>query len=110
MKKRLTILILFLIILSSFIFTLNNTNKVSAIGETPSISGDKVHVHYHGKLNSGETFDTSAGREPQSFEVGSGSVIKGFDEWFPNLFINLFKLGIDLILIHVPLPGIQGGI
>jgi len=42
--------------------------------------GDKVKVHYHGKLTSGETFDTSSGREPLEFEIGSGSVIKGFDE------------------------------
>lgn len=43
-------------------------------------SGDKVRVHYHGKLRSGETFDSSQGRDPLEFTVGSGQVIKGFDE------------------------------
>jgi len=41
--------------------------------------GDKVNVHYHGKLTDGSTFDSSEGREPLQFTAGSGQVIKGFD-------------------------------
>lgn len=43
-------------------------------------NGDKVKVHYHGKLRSGETFDSSEGREPLEFTVGGGQVIPGFDQ------------------------------
>jgi peptidylprolyl isomerase len=31
-------------------------------------NGDKIKVHYHGKLTNGETFDSSEGREPLEFE------------------------------------------
>jgi len=41
--------------------------------------GDKVKVHYHGKLTDGTTFDSSEGRAPLEFEIGSGQVIPGFD-------------------------------
>ncbi|HEU4471277.1 MAG TPA: peptidylprolyl isomerase [Flavisolibacter sp.] len=43
-------------------------------------NGDKVRVHYHGKLRTGETFDSSNGRDPLEFTVGSGQVIRGFDD------------------------------
>lgn len=41
--------------------------------------GDTVKIHYHGRLTDGTTFDSSAGREPLEFELGSGMVIPGFD-------------------------------
>ncbi|MDX1480196.1 MAG: peptidylprolyl isomerase [Woeseiaceae bacterium] len=43
-------------------------------------SGDKVQIHYTGKLDDGSTFDSSAGRDPLEFELGSGQVIAGFDK------------------------------
>jgi FKBP-type peptidyl-prolyl cis-trans isomerase 2 len=42
-------------------------------------SGDTVKVHYTGKFSDGEVFDTSEGKEPLEFTVGSGQVIEGFD-------------------------------
>jgi peptidylprolyl isomerase len=42
--------------------------------------GDTVHVHYHGKLTDGTTFDSSEGKSPLQFKVGEGQVIKGFDQ------------------------------
>jgi FKBP-type peptidyl-prolyl cis-trans isomerase 2 len=49
--------------------------------------GDKIKVHYHGKLISGETFDSSEGRAPLEFEVGSGMVIKGFDDGVTGMMV-----------------------
>lgn len=42
-------------------------------------SGDTVKIHYTGTLGDGTEFDSSAGREPLEFSLGSGQVITGFD-------------------------------
>ncbi len=65
-------------------------------------SGDTVKVHYHGKLTDGTTFDSSEGREPLEFEVGSGSVIAGFDSG-----INGMKVG-DKKTINIPVDEAYG--
>lgn len=42
--------------------------------------GDTVKIHYTGTLADGTVFDSSTGREPLSFTIGSGQVIPGFEE------------------------------
>jgi peptidylprolyl isomerase len=42
--------------------------------------GDKVKIHYTGKLEDGTIFDSSAEREPLEFTVGSGQIIPGFEK------------------------------
>jgi FKBP-type peptidyl-prolyl cis-trans isomerase 2 len=65
-------------------------------------NGDKVKVHYHGKLRSGETFDSSQGREPLEFTLGSGQVIKGFDDGVTGM-----KVG-DKKTVEIPVADAYG--
>lgn len=47
---------------------------------TQAKSGDKVAIHYSGKLNDGTEFDNSHGRDPLEFSIGERQVIPGFEK------------------------------
>ncbi len=42
-------------------------------------NGSTVNVHYTGKLTTGEVFDSSEGKDPLAFIIGSGQIIPGFE-------------------------------
>jgi FKBP-type peptidyl-prolyl cis-trans isomerase 2 len=46
----------------------------------PAKNGDRVRVHYTGRLDDGQVFDSSKDGDPLEFTVGAGEVIPGFDE------------------------------
>jgi len=48
-------------------------------GEKIVQSGDTVKVDYTGKLSDGTVFDTSVGKQPLEFTLGSNEVIEGFE-------------------------------
>ena len=58
--------------------------------------GDKIKVHYTGKLQDGSVFDSSIDREPLEFEVGAGMMIAGFDA-----AVNGMKIG-DKKVAEIP--------
>jgi len=64
--------------------TTTTTTEGDDVSETQSdqvaSDGDTVAVHYRGTLDDGTEFDSSEGRDPLSFVVGSGQVISGFDD------------------------------
>ena len=50
-------------------------------------NGDTVRIHYTGTLTDGSVFDSSEGRDPLEFTVGSGQVIAGMDAGLPGMVV-----------------------
>jgi len=46
---------------------------------TQAKAGDTVAIHYTGTLADGSQFDSSEGRDPLRFKLGSGQIIAGLD-------------------------------
>ncbi|MEB8386856.1 peptidylprolyl isomerase [Rhodobacteraceae bacterium KMM 6894] len=59
-------------------------------------AGDTVHIHYTGTLKDGTVFDSSEGRDPLKFEVGSGQIIPGLDVALPGMALG------DKKVVEVP--------
>jgi peptidylprolyl isomerase len=55
------------------------------INMTATKAGDTVRIHYTGTLTDGTTFDSSQGRDPLEFTVGSGQIIPGLDKAVPGM-------------------------
>lgn len=54
-------------------------------------ANDKVKVHYKGTLSDGQVFDSSEGRDPLEFTVGTGQVIPGFENGILGMEIDESK-------------------
>ncbi|MHB8375998.1 MAG: FKBP-type peptidyl-prolyl cis-trans isomerase [Dehalococcoidia bacterium] len=59
---------------------LKYVDEVVGSGASPA-KGQRVRVHYTGRLTNGKKFDSSVDRnDPFEFNIGVGQVIKGWDE------------------------------
>ncbi|WP_371223286.1 FKBP-type peptidyl-prolyl cis-trans isomerase [Roseovarius sp. 2305UL8-3] len=67
-------------------------------------AGDTVRIHYTGTLKNGEVFDSSDGRDPLEFTVGSGQIIPGLDVALPGMAVG------DKKTVEVPVDQAYGPI
>jgi len=58
--------------------------------------GNKVKVHYTGKLEDGNIFDSSNGRSPLEFTIGENQVLKKFEETVEGLSVG------ESANVHIP--------
>ena len=69
---------------------------------TTAQNGNRVRVHYIGRLDDGEVFDSSEGGTPLAFTVGSGQVIPGFENGVIGMAVG------DTKTVHIPCADAYG--
>ena len=67
-------------------------------------TGDTVRIHYTGTLADGTEFDSSQGRDPLEFTVGSGQIIPGLDQAIPGMAVG------DSKSVEVPAESAYGAV
>lgn len=82
-------------------------------------NGNVISVHYVGKFPDGVVFDSSEGKDPLTFQVGSGQMISGFesavlgkevgDKITTNISAeNAYGLVREDLIVNVPLDKMPG--
>ena len=51
-------------------------------------NNDTVKIHYTGKLEDGQVFDSSIEREPIEFTIGGGQIIPGLEKGLIDMEVN----------------------
>jgi peptidylprolyl isomerase len=67
-------------------------------------NGDTVRINYTGTLQDGQAFDSSDGRDPLEFVVGSGQIIPGLDSAIPGMAVG------DTKTVQVPFDLAYGAV
>lgn len=63
----------------------------SGTGRSAS-TGDRIRIHYVGRLPDGTVFDSSLGGEPFEFELGAGGVIRGWSQGIRGMAVGSRRL------------------
>ena len=69
---------------------------------TTAQNGNRVRVHYTGRLDDGEVFDSSEGGTPMAFTIGNGQVIPGFENGVIGMAVG------DTKTVHIPCADAYG--
>lgn len=78
--------VLAVIVIIGVIYMATNSSAAQVVAV-----GDNISVQYTGTLTNGTVFDSNVGKSPLTFTVGSGQLIKGFDQGVVGMKVNQSK-------------------